>query len=283
MCLTAHWIDNKWNLHKRILNFYQVSNYMGETIGQVIKNCMLEWGIDKVLTVTIDSSSSNNVTISFLKNVIKDWPPNILSNEHLYVRCCAHIVNLIVCDGLKEINVSAVKIQNAIRFVRSSTSRQLAFKKCAEKLHIECKKSLCLDATSRWNSTYLMLEAAEKFEKVFVRLGEKEPRYMSYFLEVDSKGNKKNIGPPSLEDWENARTLVNFLKIFHMVTLRFSGSLQVTSNYFFNELTYMHTNLLQLYKNKDNLLSGMTTNMMLKFDIGVVKQIRIFCYMWLMS
>jgi len=128
MCLTAHWIDNKWNLHKRILNFYQVSNYMGETIGQVIKNCMLEWGIDKVLTVTVDNSSSNNVTISFLKNVMKDWPPNILSNEHLCVRCCAHIVNLIVCDGLKEINVSAVKIQNAIRFVRSSTSRQLAFR-----------------------------------------------------------------------------------------------------------------------------------------------------------
>jgi len=42
MCLRAHWIDNKWNFHKRILNFSQVSNYMGETIGQVIENCMLE-------------------------------------------------------------------------------------------------------------------------------------------------------------------------------------------------------------------------------------------------
>jgi hypothetical protein len=30
-----------------------------------------------------------------------------------------------------------------------------------------------------------MLKAAEKFEKVFVRLGESQPRYMSYFLEVD--------------------------------------------------------------------------------------------------
>jgi hypothetical protein len=35
-----------------------------------------------------------------------------------------------------------------------------------------------------------MLETA----KVFVRLGESETRYMSYFLEVDSKGNKKNTG-----------------------------------------------------------------------------------------
>jgi hypothetical protein len=45
-----------------------------------------------------------------------------------------------------------------------------------------------------------MLEAAENFEKVFVRLGESEPRYMSYFLEVNSKRNKKNIGPSNLED-----------------------------------------------------------------------------------
>jgi hypothetical protein len=59
-----------------------------------------------------------------------------------------------------------------------------------------------------------MLEAAEKFEKVFVRLGQSEPRYMSYFLKVDSKGNKKNIGPPSLEDWENAITLLKFLRFF---------------------------------------------------------------------
>jgi hypothetical protein len=29
--------------------------------------------------------------------VMKDWSTNILSNEHLHVRCCAHIVNLIVC------------------------------------------------------------------------------------------------------------------------------------------------------------------------------------------
>jgi len=155
MSLTAHWIDNEWNLHKKILNFYQVFNHIGEIIGQVIENCLLDWGIDKLLTITLDNASSNSVTISYLKNVMKDWPSNILSNEHLHVRCCARIVNLIVYDDLKEINVSVVKIRNAIRFVRSSPSRQLAFKKCAEKVHIECKKSLCLDVVTRWNSTIL--------------------------------------------------------------------------------------------------------------------------------
>jgi len=51
-----------------------------------------------------------------------------------------------------------------------------------------------------------------------------------------------------------------------MVTLRFFGSLHVTSNSFFNELIYMHTNLLQLCKSKNNLLSGMAMRMMLKFE-----------------
>jgi hypothetical protein len=36
-----------------------------------------------------------------------------------------------------------------------------------------------------------MLKAAKKFEKVFTRLSESKPSYMSYSLEVDSKGNKK--------------------------------------------------------------------------------------------
>jgi hypothetical protein len=95
---------------KEFLYFYQIYNHMGETICQVIENCLLDRGIDKLLTVAVDNASSNSVTISYFKNVMKDWPTNILSNEHLHVRCCAHIVNLIVCDGLKEINVSVVKI-----------------------------------------------------------------------------------------------------------------------------------------------------------------------------
>ena len=74
------------------------------------------------------------------------------------------------------------------------------------------------------------------------------------------------MGSPSLENWENIRTLLMFLNIFYMVTLKFSDLLHVTSNFFFNELIYMNTNLLQLCKSRDNLLNGMAMNMMSKFE-----------------
>ena len=41
MCLTAHLIDQDWKLQKRILNFCQVLNHKGSTIGRVIKSCLL--------------------------------------------------------------------------------------------------------------------------------------------------------------------------------------------------------------------------------------------------
>ncbi|KAL9354410.1 hypothetical protein Peur_052380 [Populus x canadensis] len=182
----------------------------------------------------------------------------------MHVRCCAHIVNLIVCAGLKDIDELVVKIRNAVRFVRSSPSRQLVFNQCAERLKIGSKKSVCLDVATRWNSTYMMLDAAVKFDVVFMRLEETDPRYLSYF-EVDSQGKQKNLGPPALEDWEKARSFVKFLKLFYTVTLKFSGSLYVTSNSFFHELISMHTSISQLCRSEDVYVSNMAKNMMAKY------------------
>jgi hypothetical protein len=41
-----------------------------KTIGQAIESCVMEWGIDKILTITVNNASSNNLTIKYLKRVI---------------------------------------------------------------------------------------------------------------------------------------------------------------------------------------------------------------------
>ena len=42
MCLTCHFIDDAWKLHKRILNFCQVEDHKVETIGRRIEMSLCE-------------------------------------------------------------------------------------------------------------------------------------------------------------------------------------------------------------------------------------------------
>ena len=79
-----------------------------------------EWGIDGTFTLTMDNASSNLTTIKFLQMVTKDWNGTVLGNEFMHMRCCAYILNLIVEEGLKEIDAFAAKVREAVRYVNSS-------------------------------------------------------------------------------------------------------------------------------------------------------------------
>ncbi len=67
MCLIIHFIDEEWNLHKRILNFRPIHSHKGKEVGKTLEKCLLDWGIQKVLTITVDNASSNNLCLSYLR------------------------------------------------------------------------------------------------------------------------------------------------------------------------------------------------------------------------
>ena len=170
-------------------------------------------GVDKIFTITLDNARSNDTAIKYLKRKTKDWKTTILDNEFLHMSCCAHIVNLIVCEGLKDQNESVVKIRNAVRYVRSSPSRLQTFKNCVEREKIPSKSLVCLDLSTRWNSTYMMLEVVVKFQNAFEWLQEEDSQFDSYFNDDDNDENeveddngrgkgsrRKNIGPPNVLD-----------------------------------------------------------------------------------
>ena len=110
------------------------------------------------------------------------------------MRCIAHIINLVVTEGLKEVNISVDRIRAAIKFVRHSPSRLKRFKECVQREKIESKKLLCLDVSTRWNSTYLMLDSAIKFERAFERFGDCDP----YFIK--DLTSEKGPGVPTAFD-----------------------------------------------------------------------------------
>ncbi|KAL5568751.1 hypothetical protein UlMin_025326 [Ulmus minor] len=180
------------------------------------------------------------------------------------MRCCAHILNLVVCDGLKEISHAISCIRNAVRYPRSSTARLRRFKESCKEANIESRALLCLDVSTRWNSTFLMLEAALKFKKAFEIL-DGDANYTNYFEEERVNG-KKLDGPPIHHDWEKAQVFVKFLRTFYKVTTRISGSLYVTSNLFFKEICVVQGNLKELGKDPSTLLGSMAFSMQQKFD-----------------
>ena len=169
MCLTAHYIDNTWILKKKIINFCPISSHKGDAIAMAIEKCLMGWELDRVFTLTMDNASSNDVVVANFKKKMAKLDTSIMNGQYFHMRCVAHIRNLVVQNGLKDLNESVTRVRDAIGYVRQSPARLRKFKQCAEMEKIECKGLLSLDVTTRWNSTYLMLETAQKFERNFER------------------------------------------------------------------------------------------------------------------
>ena len=102
------------------------------------------------------------------------WGTSAVRVKYVHMRCIAHIINLVVTEGLKEANASVKRVREAIRYVRNSPARLAKFKKFFDLLGIEYKSALSLDVPTRWNSIYLMLNTACSYDKVFKKYEECE-------------------------------------------------------------------------------------------------------------
>ena len=90
----------------------------GEILGKAVEMCLLDWGIDKILTITVDNAASNSGLISFIQKKTKHRKATILWHKYLHVRCSAHILNLIVREKLVEMDETTVKVRKSMPYVR---------------------------------------------------------------------------------------------------------------------------------------------------------------------
>ncbi|KAH0634432.1 hypothetical protein KY290_037845 [Solanum tuberosum] len=273
MCITAHWIDNEWIMHKRIINFCPISSHKGEDMANEIMKCLRDWGLDKIFTITVDNASSNDVTVKELSKIFTKRGINFMNGEHLHVRCMAHILNLVVQDGLKVSVVSIERVRKAVKYIRLSPARCKRFQECCEDVDINCKKSLCLDVSTRWNSTYLMLNRAIEFENVFSSYAARDIGLLHYLQFVEDEDGKDEhrsvVGALLSDDWDNVRKIANFLQIFYDLTREVSGSHYVTANSHFLKICEVSCYLKQLISSEEDnedLLGKIASNMREKFD-----------------
>ena len=102
-------------------------------------------GLSRVLTLTVDNATSNDTGVQHLKKILLSWNNMVLKGDYIHMCCCAHILNLIVSCGLKEIDNSVLRIRVVVKYIRSSPSRFMKFKECVERQKIEYKGHICLD------------------------------------------------------------------------------------------------------------------------------------------
>ncbi|KAL4284584.1 hypothetical protein GQ457_16G016440 [Hibiscus cannabinus] len=103
-------------------------SHKGEAIGTVIEKSLLSWGIEKLFIITVDNASSNDVAINYLRKKFNPRGGCIANGKYLFqnifqilyqnqylnnlhMRYMTHIVNLIVVEGLKEMNKSVSRVR----------------------------------------------------------------------------------------------------------------------------------------------------------------------------
>jgi hypothetical protein len=251
MCLTAHFIDKNWVLTKRVLNFsFMPPPHNDISLCEKMYNLLEDWGIEtKVFTITLDNASSNDVCVGLLRNQLTIKKALLCEGEFFHIRCCAHILNLIVQNGLKEIDSALQKIRDSVKYVRGSQMRKQNFLQAVNKMLLDSRNGLKQDVPTRWNFTYIMLETAIHYQSAF-----------SYLEMIDS--NYKHTAP----EWEKATHICCFLAPFYHATCEFFGTKYPIANLYFLMIFDIYVTLKEEVEIEDEYKRLMATQMLYNFE-----------------
>ncbi|CAM8968887.1 unnamed protein product [Rhodiola kirilowii] len=269
MVITAHFVDDSRNLHKRIINFTNITSHKGEDIGMCLERCLLDWGVEKVFSITIDNDSENEGAVAHMKKKLERQGNLVLGGEYLHLRCACHILNLIVKDGLGELEKAIEGIRTCVKYIPSSSARLDAFRNVAILQNMDSMSCIPMDVPTRWNSTYKMLEGAFKYKVVFSRMNDEDLNFRAYFNEEVKKDGEfvKRMGPPMEEDWLDAQAFTLFLKRFYDSTIKLSASKTPTSSLIFNEMVALQQLIEKKMSDWSNpILMKVARSMKIKFD-----------------
>ncbi|KNA22522.1 hypothetical protein SOVF_033200, partial [Spinacia oleracea] len=171
MVVTSHFIDQQWILRNRTLRFcYVPCPHTNGIIAKVLMDCLSQYSLEnKISSVVVDNCSTND---AMMKILLEKFEKRylLLGGEFLHMRCSAHILNLVVQDGLDVIKSDIEKVRECVSFWMSTPKRIEKFEEACRFLNLPNSKRMVLDCKTRWNSIYLMLRTVYPYKEVFTRL-----------------------------------------------------------------------------------------------------------------
>ncbi len=233
MTIIGHWIDDNFKYHEEVLDFLEiVGSHTGENLAALIYPCTEDYNCsNKLLSLTGDNASNN---LALIPSLISQHPFNSKFTENGYVRCLAHILNLIAQTILTELKSGDTSTSETIVDESNDVNTSIIVRVRALAIHStrtpqrrEFWRNVCLrlgmesnviryDVSTRWNSTYRMLCDAEKCSMQYTKYIE-ETVGIDHLLLTDN-------------EWKLVKQYVSVLEPFSRLTdmVSQSTSAQIT-------------------------------------------------------
>ena len=162
------------------------------------------------------------------------------------------IGSLVSGRSIKHYQISSIvhNIRESVKYIKSSQARKEKFEEVAVQVGVPLGKQPTLDISTRWNSTFLMLQSAYPYRRVFDELGKQDKSYTN---------------TPTSVEWERSQLVCTFLEKFAAATELLSGSSYPTPNLYFHELWKIKLAMDVESSHEDQDIAAMVKKMQDKF------------------
>jgi hypothetical protein len=229
LCIIGHWLTDEFEYREKMLEFTELPGvHSGENLAAAVEALLMELCLEpKLMAITGDNATNNETMATELYQSLErklDAPPLFRGLES-YIRCLAHIMNLIVkdilralksgnteeadaaCDGLQfgqhiTTQTALAKLRILALWIHRSPQRRQKWKDIC-KIENLPDKYIEYDVDTRWNSTYRMLDS-----------GLTAQRQIDKFLTFQSE-----LPPFSTADWTRLAQIRKILSKFNDFTL----------------------------------------------------------------
>jgi hypothetical protein len=90
----------------------------------------------------VDNAHYNDRCLKELKVLFSRHRKLVLNGKLLHVRCCAHILHLLVQDGIGRIKEIVENVRESVKFINQSEARLQTFSQIAQQQKLGGKKSI---------------------------------------------------------------------------------------------------------------------------------------------
>ncbi|KAM8733234.1 E3 SUMO-protein ligase ZBED1-like [Acanthopagrus schlegelii] len=191
MSVTAHFIDEEWNLVSYVLQTTEVeTDHRSASLAEMLTNAIDEWELMGKDPAIVTDNAANMVRAV-----------EIMGLTH--VGCFAHIINLASQAGLKLPNVARLvgRVRHIAKFFHRSTTATRVLKEKQKLLQLKVHK-LTIDVVTRWNSALEMLE----------RFLEQQPAISAALHSPEVRRNEADLCSLKEGDITDAEDVVRALK-----------------------------------------------------------------------